>query len=29
MYGFLETLNTLKLEKVNEAYITNILNEMK
>jgi hypothetical protein len=29
MYGFLETLNTIKLEKVNEAYIENVLNTMK
>lgn len=28
MYGFLETLNTLKLEKVDAAYITKILNEL-
>ena len=28
MYGFLETLNTLQLEKVDEKYIQNILNEM-
>lgn len=28
MYGFLETLNTLQLEKVNEAYITKVLKEM-
>ena len=27
MYGFLETLNTLKLEKVDAAYITKILNQ--
>lgn len=28
MYGFLETLNTLQIEKVNDKYIANILNEM-
>lgn len=28
MYGFLETLNTLQLEKVDEKYITKVLNEM-
>lgn len=29
MYGFLETLNTLKLEKVDESYIAKVLEEMK
>lgn len=29
MYGFLETLNTLQLEKVDKDYIKNILTEMK
>lgn len=28
MYGFLETLNTLQLEKVNEEYISKVLSEM-
>lgn len=28
MYGFLETLNTLQLEKVDEAYIAKVLKEM-
>lgn len=28
-YGFLETINTMKLEKVNEEYIENVLNDMK
>lgn len=28
-YGFLETLNTMKLENVNEEYIENVLNDMK
>ncbi len=28
MYGFLETLNTLQIEKVDEKYIANILNGM-
>lgn len=29
MYGFLETLQTLQLEKVDSNYITKVLNEMK
>ena len=29
MYGFLETINTLQLEKVNAKYIEDILNNMK
>ena len=29
MYGFLETLNTLRLENVNEKYIIKVLKEMK
>ena len=29
MYGFLETLNTMQLEKVDANYISNILNTMK
>lgn len=29
MYGFLETLNTLKLEKVDEKYITKVLEEIR
>lgn len=28
MYGFLETINTLQLEKVNEAYIKDVLDNM-
>ena len=29
MYGFLETLNTIQIEKVDEKYIANIINGMK
>lgn len=29
MYGFLETLNTLQLEKVDKEYIKEILDNMK
>ena len=29
MYGFLETLNTLKLEKVDEKYIAKVLEEIR
>ena len=29
MYGFLETLNTIQIEKVDEKYIANIINGMR